>query len=173
MTAPRIVLGIDPGARDTGVVVAAVAPATRPDLLAHTTIPARKGTPLLPVPADYVADVVAACVDAFARHPIQLVAVEGVKAPNWHHRGKAKPIDPSATIATAVVYGAILGRAWPVELVTVDPGNNGARLPAPAYPEPIRIAPGGRGHDKRRHERSALDVAMRGDQLARFPALRR
>jgi hypothetical protein len=72
-------------------------------------------------------------------------------------------------MATALVFGAIVGRAWTVPLVAINPGRNGSALPLDQYPDPLATT--GKGGDKRRHERSAFDVATQGRVTARFAAV--
>lgn len=172
-----IVVGVDPGARHTGIAVLDTTLANGPGgyppaggvphLLASTTVTRTDDGPLTEPPAAYLLDVLAAIVEVVRDETrpfdglgsVDLIAVEGVTAPHWHNRGKASPIRPDAIIGTAIVYGAVLGRAWGIPLVTVPPGRNGHALPLTAYPAPLATT--GRGQDKRRHERSAYDVAHR------------
>lgn len=169
-----IVLGVDPGGRDTGIAVvdvAATAAYSTPTLLASTTVHRADDGPLTHVPETYLRDVLAVILtlreDPAGLAPdVELIAVEGVEAPNWHHGGKAKPIKPDAIIATAQVLGAVLGRSWTVPVVRVRPGRNGHALPLDAYPG--YLATKGKGQDKRRHERSAYDVACQGPAVLRF-----
>lgn len=171
-----IVLGVDPGARSTGLAV--VDSARRLVLLAHTITRDDSG-PMLPVPEDYLDEVVA-WVDGHVRecfceiHPEgdlpAAVAVEGVGRPSWHMGGKVKPIDPSAIIAAGVVMGAVYATAalyGDLEVVIVPPGANGSK-PLAAYPADL-VSPAerrGRGWETRvgggllRHVRSAYDVAV-------------
>lgn len=180
-----IVLGVDPGARATGLVVVDtdVVPGIPPALLGSTTVERPKdGRNLLDVPPEYLRSVIAAMVEAMrqirdeatlepTRH-VELIAVERVRRPSWHVARGSKSgkggaaADPTALLATAVVLGAILGRAWTVPVVTVPPDRNGRQLPLDAYPTPLATT--GKGQDKRRHERSAYDVACAGPQLHRY-----
>lgn len=154
-----IVLGIDPGARETGIAIAETADRT---LLAAYTVKRPTGSPLLDVEDRYLFDVQAAVEQAVRDFDVRLAAVEGLRRPSWRKQGKVSPIDPSAVMATAVVLGAVrvvLRHRLPVPYVVVPPDRNGAVLSWRAYPPPIAPAPGGRGQDKHRHERSAFDVA--------------
>lgn len=176
-----IVVGVDPGARETGVAL--VDTRTR-EILASTTVrrPAAAQAPILEVEPDYLVDVVAV-VHAYAfgtRDPrasaapyfrdAELVAVEGVRRPSWRVAGKVKPTDPSAIIATAFVAGAVLARSWGVPLVVVPPGRNGSQEYG-TYPAELVTASERRGSGwelrlagdgQLRHERSAYDVALAG-----------
>lgn len=173
-----IVVGVDPGARSTGL---AVIDTTRnagmiatPFLAASITVERTDDRPLLEVPAEYLLRVNAAVVDAVREFAGELVAVERVRRPSWHvargsksGRGGAAA-DPSAIMATGIVFGAIAGRAWTVPLVAIPPDGNGRVLPLDRYPVPLATT--GKGNDKRRHERAAYDVATAGPQVARFAA---
>lgn len=170
-----IVVGVDPGAVDTGLVVLDTSPAVtarRPAgsiaLLSTATIsrPAEPGRDLLNVPDEYLIDVNAAIASAVREYAPDLIGVENVKRPAWRVGGKVKPLDPTAIMATSIVLGAVLGRRWTVDLVRVPPDGNGSILPLHAYPEPL--ATKGKGHDKRRHERSAFDVALRARDLRNY-----
>lgn len=160
-----IVLGVDPGARQTGLAV--VGPTG--ELLASATVDRPTGPTdpdLLLVPRSYLARVLGACVEAVREHGVDLIGVERVKRPAWRVGGKVKPLDPSAIMATSIVLGAILGRQWTVPVVAIAVQSNGNLRPLPHYPAPL--ATNGRGHDKRRHERSAYDVADRARATHRF-----
>jgi hypothetical protein len=153
-----IVVGVDPGAKWTGISVVGLGD-LYPYLLASTTITRpQDGRELLDVPRSYLLDVNAAILAGVRDHDAQRIAVETVKRPAWRVKGKVKPLDPTAIMATALVLGSILGRSWPVELVRIPPRANGRLLPLNRYPKPL--ATDGVGQDKRRHERSAFDVAL-------------
>lgn len=173
-----IVIGVDPGGRDTGLVVIDDAPPVtrdRPagaiDLLESLTIrraDSAAGTPIEAVPRTYLLDVMSAVRDLLQIHvgdarrgtSHALIAVEGVVKPTGHAGGRrGHLIDPAGLLATAQVLGAILARAWSVPVVRVPPGGNGSALPWTAYPEQIR-AKSPLGKDNRRHMRSAYDVAL-------------
>lgn len=167
-----IVLGIDPGARWSGLAVIDTEQRFPFPLLASTTIDRGANTgPLERPPRWYVTGVVAAAVQAVAEYGVELVAVEGIRKPGGHAKGrKGHLIDPAAIMGTAVVFGALFGRSWSVPVTAVPPGGNGQGLPLFRYPEPI--ATKGLGNDKRRHERSAYDVACQGRTLLRFTSPR-
>jgi hypothetical protein len=161
-----VVVGVDPGAVDTGIAVIQGAYGRPPRLLASATIHRpRAGEDLLDVPPAYLRDVLSTILEAIRDFDADRVAVEGVKRPSWRVNGKVKPLDPTAIMATSIVLGAILGRAWSAELVVVPVGRNGNALPLTAYPAPL--ATNGKGMDKRRHERSAVDVALRALRVPR------
>lgn len=168
MRADLVVVGIDPGARATGIAVLERKTLATFDLLGSTAIvrPKIAGEEIIDVPEPYLLDVVAAAVEAVRTHGADLVAVEGIRRPSWRVAGRSKPLDPSAIIGTAQVLGAIRGRSWGVPVVTVPPGRNGHLIPLNRYPEPL--ATNGKGSDKRRHERSAYDVAVLGSDRHRL-----
>lgn len=146
------VIGIDPGAKHTGIVLR-----QHRDVLHHVTI----ANPAYPaITQDYLDRVlnavqtakVAATAATFPRST-PLIAVEGVEAPNPH----LGMINTLGVLGIAQVLGAIRGR---FRVVVVDPGKNG-KLPLQTYP-PALIGPretGVYGQGKLRHERSAWDVA--------------
>ena len=168
-----IVIGVDPGGRDTGLVVIDDAPPVtreRPagtiELRWHGTITRPDdGRPIEVVPRSYLLDVLSTVNDLVRSvdrpsGPVVAIAVEGVVSPTGHAAGrKGHLIKPDGLLATAQVLGAILGRSWSVPVVRVPPGNNGRSLPWTAYPVPIR-AKSPAGADNRRHMRSAYDVAL-------------
>jgi len=153
-----IVVGVDPGARDTGISLVRFGPDPIPELVASTTIHRTDDRDLLDVPPAYLWDVNAAILEGIREYGADRLAVETVKRPAWRVNGKVKPLDPTAIMSTAIVVGAVLGRSWPVQLVRIPPRANGRLLPLNRYPKPLATA--GKGHDKRRHERSAFDVAL-------------
>jgi hypothetical protein len=159
-----VVLGIDPGFRDAGVVARE---GTR--VLAHRTIHREVdeyGAGAVGVGPRYLAQLVGAVASMKAEFDPVHIAVEGVKRPNPHvkrQNGKSI-IDPTHIIATAAGYGAILG-VWP-EAIVIPPGSNGSAVLG-AYPEEL-VSPAERrgagwvlrvGGGQLRHVRSAYDVA--------------
>lgn len=174
-----IVLGIDPGGRWTGFAVIDTAHnhagphggplIATPDLVASSTVERDPEGTMTQVPRGYLLDVVATARELVQLYSVDLVSVERVTPPNWHHRGKAKPVRPDAIIATGVVFGAVFGREYGVPIVAVPNVANGRSLPLDRYPTPIATA--GKGNDKRRHERSAYDVALRGPHAVRIATI--
>lgn len=162
-----IVLGVDPGARNTGLAVidAATFNAGPPPLLASYTVtrPA-DDRPIEAIPRSYLASVNAAIVAALNDFDVKLIGVEGVTRPTGFSKGRVHTLDPGPIIGTALVLGAIIGRTWSVPVYRIPPKGNGHLFPLARYPEPI--ATKGKGHDKRRHERSAYDVAVMVRQSA-------
>lgn len=169
-----IVLGVDPGAVDTGLVLVDTSDTHngQPSLLGSWTINRAgrgKDGGLLPVNPEYLAEVldhVQALIDS--NSPPRLVGVEGVKRPNWHAGGAAA--NPEAILATAVVFGAVLGHLPTnrgLTFVEIPPGKNGSgalvSYPPALVSDSERRRPSWRlsaaGAGKLRHERSAYDVA--------------
>lgn len=177
MTARTIVIGIDPGATETGVLAR-----SRDNLLAATVVVrARRG----PMPdLDYLAEVQQAATDAaWHAHPGDrvVVAIEEVKAPGGYDVGAAsgerRPIAPGPIIGAATVAGAVAG--WWIndidraEVVVVPAGGHGG-APIPSYPRPLRPTRGrGAGRDRNRHLRSAWDIAGVALPILRQRAARR
>jgi hypothetical protein len=170
-----IVLGIDPGAVHTGLALIDAADfMQRPALIESRTVTRDDrlvDEELLDVPDAYLLAVCSAAVEYAVRirptpgvRAVHVVGIEGIRRPSWRHAGKVKPVDPSAFMATGIVLGALraalavsteTGRI-PVKIVR--PLGNGRLFPLNAYPDPL--ATDGKGHDARRHERSAYDVAV-------------
>jgi hypothetical protein len=170
-----IVVGVDPGARSTGLAVVAFTGSTARLVTSATiTRPIVDGENLLHPCPPYLADVQAAIREATRLGDVELVAVENVNRPRQHLGGErarggkgGAAADPTALLATAVVLGAVLGRSWaPAEVVVVAPNGHGAG-PVGAYPPELR-GPRERLHavgtGVKRHERAAYDVA-RGAHL--------
>ncbi|MFE4501705.1 hypothetical protein ACFRFQ_17775 [Rhodococcus sp. NPDC056743] len=163
-----IVVGVDPGAKDTGVCVVR----GREVLASHTVTTVGE---LFPADRDYLQAVVAAVRSCFtpgftdfvdfADEPT-LVAVETITKPNWHMGRGGAAANPTALLATAQVLGAVLAHPWPVPIVTVQPDKNGSQ-PLGAYPPDLVSAAERRaknwqlkvGGGQLRHQRSAFDAA--------------
>jgi hypothetical protein len=144
-----VLVGVDPGGRSTGVV------ARFGDQVVGTALVERSGTEKLPT-AVYLTRVVAAvrtfCREARAAGRTPQVAVEGLNPP-IPHLGLASP---TGVMGAAVVLGAVLA-TWPGAVV-VPPAKHGS-APLETYP-PELVGPNeSAGTGKRRHLRSAWDVA--------------
>lgn len=160
MTAP-VVVGVDPGGRQTGIVVRYGDTCLAADLLT------RDGPETFPK-ADYLAEVIDAIgglvVYASQEAPDAgwpRVAVEGVVHPSGHVR----MINAAGLLGTACVLGAVLAH-YPAALV-VPPASHGAG-PRSAYPAALWPPTEKRGTGRRRHLRSAWDIAEAGAFLARL-----
>lgn len=136
------VVGIDPGAADTGIVVR-----SGDNPLAAEIVSRVAGSD----DSSYIAEVLAAVAEVVDRYHA-VVAVEGVVHPNPHVR----ITNISGLLGTAAVYGAVLAR-WPSAIV-VPPKGNG-KAPLSTYPEALRGPRERVGEGWRRHARSAWDVA--------------
>lgn len=172
-----IVIGVDPGAAETGIAVINDAELdVRRCLLAHLTI-TRTDKVVDPygdirVNRVYLHEVNAAILDALRQFDATVMAYEGLKKPGGFKHGRKDLINPASLAAIGYVIGSITGRAWPVELVKVAPGGNGSNLVWNLYPEPIRMKAGGKGTDNKRHMRSAFDVALQWKQSKALAARR-
>jgi hypothetical protein len=160
----RPVVGVDPGAKTTGIVLR-----HGNDLLGHWTVT----NPLYPaLPQDYLHTVIAVVAGAHAGETVgpvvpgfrdPLIAVEAVEPPNPH----MGMISVVAILHTATVLGALRGR---FDCVLVDPGKNGS-LALQFYP-PELVGPRERGpysNGKARHTRSAWDVAGKAHLFEGMP----
>lgn len=161
----RPILGVDPGARYTGVVIRdgdvplLSTTLVRPDDMSQT------GWALH-------------CVSELRKIVNQLpkvilpVAVEGVTAPKGFVRGRRAPLDPKDIMFAAVVLGAVIA-TWP-DAVIIPPGGNGSQH-ITQYP-PVLVGrrpkdlPGStNGAGTRDHEQSAYDVAGKGAKVVYRP----
>lgn len=160
-----VIVGVDPGAKETGIAVVdwTFLTAGPPTLLASTTVVRVDDEPLIAPSRAYLHDVRAAVLGALVDYAGEGLGVEGLVRP----KGQVRIIDPSALVATAQVLGAVLGSTYRHPVVSVAPARNGHLFPLHVYPAPIGTR--GKGHDKRRHERSAYDVAVTAsNELARI-----
>jgi hypothetical protein len=156
-TAAGWVLGVDPGAKATGVVVR-----YGNELAYGTTALRDKGEPV----EEYAAGVVklaAGITERFADTLVgrPLVAIEAVLAPNVWNNGDRAVLHPQSVMDTCTVAGHIAGWATAerIEVEWVRPGHNGQGFMG-AYPVALRPTRGkGAGKDRLRHLRSAWDVA--------------
>lgn len=169
-TAPvnRPVIGVDPGARYTGVVIRDgdvplySATLVRPDSMSQT------GWAL------HCVDEIRKVIDA---HPggILPVAVEGVRPPKGFVRGRKAPVNPGDIMFAAVVLGAVIG-TWR-DAVIIPPGGNGSQHithypPALVGRRPKTLPGSSNGAGTRDHEQSAFDVAGKGAKLVYRPVER-
>ena len=181
MTGPSLWVGIDPGARSTGIICR-----RGRTLVLHEVV--ERGadeTEIGPGPI-YLASVCDTVARLFCDVGVSLmrltgqsgfprVAVEGVRRPNPHvnrRNGKATT-DPTAIIGTAMVLGAILNGS--PDAVIVPPGDNGSGILA-SYPAGLVTdaerrqglnRPAGQSATIR-HCRSAWDVSIRAEQMMRL-----
>lgn len=153
------VLGVDPGARYTGVVLRdGDAP-----LYASTLVREKDRTD----PVEWARLAVATIreIHATVCPPGTPLAVEGVEAPKGFANGQKAPINPGPILFAGVVLGAVAA-SWP-NAVIIPPGKNGSRGKA-NYPtalvgrRPADLPGSSNGAGTRDHEQSAYDVAGRG-----------
>lgn len=164
-----IVVGVDPGARYTGIVV--VNASTRV-LIGHSTVQRDASRPQLPLDGEYLFNVIDTFRAMSAAYPRALVGVEVITDPTRHMGRAAYNVEP--LLATALLAGVIVGLSADGAVVQLAPaGFGGAALgqypeglvsPAEARKPGWRTRVGG-GGAKLRHERSAYDVAIRAAQL--------
>lgn len=159
----RAVVGIDPGGRNTGLVVMV------DGRLAGGTVIVRKGKDPLP-DAAYLLEVLemaSGYVDAgdnASRGLGAIVAVEGLTKPTGFRASGGKGLlNPLDLAGPAMVIGAVLAH-WPGAII-VPPGGNGSK-PLYSYPPEIQPRAGGKGSDRNAHARSAWDIALAGLSLS-------
>lgn len=163
---PPMIVGVDPGGAETGVV------ARRRNVL-HAAILVRKD-PDQPFVA-YLAEVLDTVADLARTTGAALIAVEDVTPPTGHAEGRpGHLIQTAGLIATAKVVGALLTLAGDdptAGVALIDPGGHGSQ-PLPLYPDAL-VGPLERaGAGRRRHLRSAWDVAAKGALELRAGAVR-
>lgn len=164
MRPPRI-LGVDPGSRTTGLcVITADGTVIEHDLVENTA------EQRFPAPRAYLKATLMRAHDLVLEHDPEVLAIETIRRPNWHMKGRAAA-DPSDLLATAQVLGAIQSHHWPrCKVASIAPRRNGSR-PMGLYP-PALVTDGERrkpgwearcnGSSLLRHIRSAYDVAIAG-----------
>ncbi|MDA8310697.1 MAG: hypothetical protein M0Z46_08790 [Actinomycetota bacterium] len=154
------ILGIDPGGRETGMVVVELDGSQRraPRVARAVLIERGAGE----TEAAYVGEVVGALREL--SDGCRLIAVEGLVVPTPHLR----VIALSGLLGAAVVLGAVLATA--PSATVVPPGGNGSG-PLRAYPGEL-VGPGERaGAGWRRHLRSAWDIALAAASVERKGAV--
>lgn len=172
-----IVLGVDPGARSTGLALVESFNGRVTRLLTHATVERAPGGVVLPPSGVYTSDVLAAVAamaffSGLAGAPADVIGVEGVNRPSWHMGGRAAA-NPEPLLATAWIAGLVQG-AYPDLVRTVTPGGNGGGVLG-SYPEEL-VSSRERLRDnwaqkvggdaaKLRHARSAYDVARVASQM--------
>ena len=142
------ILGVDPGGRQTGVVVVDDRGRLRGRATVRRPAKVRDGRLDVAYLAAVTAEVAAGvAVARGAELAVDVVAVEDVRRPT--PQAGARPTNPAGIIAASGVAGAVLawaaGRGLTVELVA--PARHG-KAPRQTYPDELR-----------EHERSAWDVA--------------
>lgn len=152
------VIGVDPGGRTTGVVARVAGQLLAADLVT------RDGPELFP-DAAYLDEVVTAIgglvVYAECDRGRAVIAVEGVVHPSGHVR----MINAAGLLGTACVLGAVLAH-FPGAVV-VAPAKHGVG-PRNAYPAQLWPPGEQKGTGRRRHVRSAWDIAGAGAVMTRL-----
>jgi hypothetical protein len=156
------VIGVDPGGRETGVVLRANRECARAVVVVRE----------LDEFGPYLREVVELLAELGADHPVDvrpLLLVEGISHPGGRNReGKVDPINVSGLVDAGKVLGAIL-YAYP-GAIEVPPGGHG-KGPLLAYPPELVGARERAGAGRLRHARSAWDVSFAAVQAAaRVPA---
>lgn len=147
------VLGIDPGARYTGIIVR---DNDEPIYSAIFVRPVDMGS------TDWALESVRLSLEVYETYQPTHVALEGISDPKGFYKGQQAAINPKDIIRTGVVLGALVA-TWP-EAIIVDPGGNGDRHES-FYPDalngrrPKTLAGSNKGANTRKHEKSAYDVA--------------
>lgn len=156
------VLGVDPGARYTGVVL------RDGDAVLYSTTLVRDVNKKDPVEwmrlvvEDLKGILVTAC-PANTR-----MGIEGVSAPKGFKNGERASINPEYIIFAAVVLGGVAAE-WPDALI-IPPGRNGSEHithypPALVGRRPADLPGSSNGAGTRDHEQSAYDVAGKAARL--------
>jgi hypothetical protein len=157
------VLGVDPGGRNTGLVVR-----HREELLAWA-LEVRPTTGRMP-DGPYLTQVRLACTRLLEQAGLDprdrrtyIVGVETVAYwPEKRAAGKA-PRDQRGLYGTAMVLGGILTR-WP-DATVVDSGRGVANYHPQAYPPAIRPPVNGAGLDRLKDVRAAWDHSLAAETL--------
>lgn len=157
-----VVIGIDPGATNTGVSV------RNGDkvLLSSTYVKPKDMAPIT-----WAVEVAQRVQEEVINlYPDALIGIEGVTVPNAYNQGKLALNSPKYIIWTALVVGAIAVNN--PNAVIVRPGKNGSQ-DLSSYPaeligrRPKDLAGVSVGSGTRNHEKSAYDVAGEVEGLLR------
>lgn len=156
------VIGIDPGARYTGVVV------RDGDVVLHASTLVRPQS--VTSSTDWALMVITDIADILKDFPAMIpVGVEGVSDPKGFQHGKRAAINPKDIIRAGIILGAVVAR-WPTAVV-VPPGGNGSQHYS-HYPDvligrrPADLPGSTNGAGTRDHEQSAYDVAGKTARVA-------
>ena len=157
-----IILGVDPGSRNTGLVV------RDGETLLAWALEVRQDNGRLP-DGRYVRAVLARCSTLLTDAGLDprdrdgyVVGVEGLA--DWPERGPTRR-NQTHLYGTAIVLGAILAR-WS-QAIVVDSGRGVANYHPQSYPDAIRPPINGKGKDRLNHVRAAWDHSHAAETLAR------
>lgn len=155
----KIAIGIDPGARYTGV---SVINRDTSEVILSSTYVRPKEMPIFTWGESVARQI---SEDVLSKYPEAIVGIEGVTTPNPYHGGKLNLMNPKNTIELAIAAGAIAMAAVLLSktVVIVRPGKNGSQETYPKVLVGVRPKdlPGvNQKAGTRNHERSAYDVAM-------------
>lgn len=149
------VIGVDPGARYTGVVV------RDGDAVLHASTLVRPDS--VESGTDWALLVVEQIREILKNFPSTIpMGVEGISDPKGFQHGKKAAINPKDIIRAGIVLGAVVAN-WPKAEI-VSPGNNGSKHYS-HYPaaligrRPADLPGSSQGAGTRGHEQSAYDVA--------------
>lgn len=151
-------MGVDPGGRETGVVVRV----RRAVVFVRVVVRRDPGWLATGV---YLNDVLDTVAEARAvAGPGARVGVEGLSKPQAYMRGQLRPVSHTALVSTAMVYAVVIAVFG--DQYVVPPGGNGS-APLQSYPRDLIGGPHNeryprsepKGEGLLRHARSAFDVA--------------
>lgn len=149
------VLGVDPGARYTGVVL------RDGDAVLHASTLVRSQD--MTSGTEWALKVVQEVEAIHASYDLSIpVAIEGISDPKGFQHGKQAAINPKDIIRAGIVLGALVQR-YPDSHI-VKPGNNGSQHYT-HYPDvligrrPAELPGNSNSAGTRNHEQSAYDVA--------------
>lgn len=146
-------LGIDPGARYTGIVVRDM------DMPIYSGIFVR---PVEMSATDWALECIKLSKEVYESYNPDHIAIEGISDPKGFYKGQQAAINPKDIIRTGIVVGALVA-TWPHAII-VAPGGNGDRDET-FYPSsmngrrPKDLDGSNNGAGTRKHEKSAYDVA--------------
>lgn len=154
------IVGIDPGARYTGLVV------RDGDAVLHSSTLVR---PQDMSSTDWAITCLTGIQTILKDFPRTIpIAIEGISDPKGFYRGQRAAINPRDIIRAGVVLGALVA-TYPTAVI-VPPGNNGSQHYS-HYPDsligrrPADLPGDTNGAGTRDHEQSAYDVAGKGARI--------